>query len=204
MRSLVPLILLALPALALAGPPPQWQPVDQAVADLDPLSVSQRHMETGLRSTGEQSSLYRVPAPVPPDGDASLAAPAPPPVYYRIGPGFRARVTRLDYLVEDQHGQPAMNIAPAAGRHYFEIVGANSVFELAPAAPGTAAATPGQGGSAARWAPAPLWLPGTAPIRRAGPAVVPVDAAPVAAHVAGQIDGRVAGQIDGRAAAPSR
>jgi len=70
-----------------------FAPVDQAFGDLDPLMTSLRRTEVGLNVDGEQTSLFRMDPWVNPGDTFEL------PTYYRLGPGFRARVNRLDYLV---------------------------------------------------------------------------------------------------------
>lgn len=102
-------------------------PIDQGVADLGPHSTSLRRVESGLRVDGEQTSLFRLD-PV----DLSQK-----PTYYRVGPGFRARVDRLDYVVIDRHDpgsrrRPnlALNQQPRVDGEFVELIGPNTVFEL--------------------------------------------------------------------------
>ncbi|MCX5662277.1 MAG: hypothetical protein NTW19_21570 [Planctomycetota bacterium] len=105
-------------------------PVDQAVGDLDPLSRSQRSVQLGLRSTGEQSALFEV-RPDP----ATLINLGPiyeAPSYYRIGPGFNAHVDRLDYLVATGKRSVATNQAPRRDGEFIELIPANTVFDLRP------------------------------------------------------------------------
>lgn len=125
--------------LALAGVLPGWwavtvaepmfpasalRPVDQAVADLDPLATSLRRVEVGLGRDGQQASLFEV---APPPGHVHHV-----PVYYRIGPGFVTRVNRMDYLVRRGRRELAMNEAPFMDGEFIELIPANTVFELTP------------------------------------------------------------------------
>lgn len=102
-------------------------PVDQGVADMGPNSTSLRRVEAGLRVDGEQTSLFRLD-PV----DLTQK-----PTYYRVGPGFRARVDRLEYLVIDKDDpgtrrRPnfALNQQARVDGEFVEIIGPNTVFEL--------------------------------------------------------------------------
>lgn len=116
-----------LPALAVASR--QLQPVDQAVDDLDSLAVSMRHVEVGLRVDGEQTSLFRTVG-----RDSQLGKTQ----YYRIGPGFTARVKRMDYLVLRGGGrrpQLHLNITPRVDGEFFELIPADTVFEIQPLDP---------------------------------------------------------------------
>ncbi len=102
------------------------EPVDQAVGDLDPLSTSLRRVELGLRPDGEQTSLYRIDQPAfnPNSDDGGGYAPGEAlptaPAYYRLAPGFRARLERMDYMRSGSDGQ------------FVELIPANTVFELDP------------------------------------------------------------------------
>lgn len=129
-HTLLPALLL----LALAAPADlraqQLVPVDQAVGDLDPLARSQRTIQVGLRSTGEQTALFEL-RPDP----AGRTTPGPlidAPVYYRVGPGFRARVDRLDYLVVTPEQTLGLNSAPRRDGEFYELIPANTVFDLRP------------------------------------------------------------------------
>ena len=115
----------------LAVPSQQLQPVDQAVDDLDPLSVSMRRIEVGLRIDGEQTSLFKTVG-----RDSQFGAPQ----YYRIGPGFTARVNRMDYLVLRDGGrrpQLDMNISPRVDGEFLELIPADTLFEIQPLGPHT-------------------------------------------------------------------
>ena len=219
MKRLAYAILLAVPAAALAGPPAQWQPVDQAVADLDPLSVSQRRVETGLRSTGEQTTLYRVVVPgvndrfIDPGANAGVnpGALGPKVVYYQIVPGVRAKVTRVDYLVKNGGAPSALDIAPTSNGQFVKVVGADTVFELGPA-PTQAVAQPSSDAL-------PAGTPVAAPVFPASAAGKsprvdgritdsPTPAAPAASStsvpvIAGQLDARIDGRLDARVQAPA-
>ncbi len=119
----------ALASVAAGQPQQGWVPVDQAVADLDPLATSLRDLSPGLRLDGEHTSLFewRQPPTIDPADtsnttphEPSLTPPLQPqPVYYRVGPGFRARLNRLDYQIRGD------------GR-FAETIPNNTVFELNP------------------------------------------------------------------------
>jgi hypothetical protein len=119
---------------AASAVPEGWQPVDQAVADLDKLSVSQRVVQVGLRYDGEQTSLFR--APVPPQASGVPYKPGYGPdgeaPYYRVGPGFIARLPRVDYVVRVGREHSAYNIKPRKDGEFIELVTANTFFELRP------------------------------------------------------------------------
>jgi hypothetical protein len=104
------------------------KPIDQGVGDIDPRATSLRRVESGLRIDGEQTSLFQLNQPV------DLVHR---PQYYRIGPGFRARTDRLNYLVLDKDDpgtrkRPnfAFNQQPRVDGEFIELVGPNTVFEL--------------------------------------------------------------------------
>ncbi|MEX0774113.1 MAG: hypothetical protein WD042_00220 [Phycisphaeraceae bacterium] len=146
MRFLLSMMLIVLsPVMALAAPPAQWQrgvPVDQAVADLDPLAVGMRQMQAGLRDDGEQSSLFRVELPAG-DRPASVRPEATSnAVYYRIGPGFRARVERVDYLVpvDRKKKKYMLDIAPKQDGEFIEVSPMDTVYDLRPVPPGATVA----------------------------------------------------------------
>lgn len=128
-------ILAALAIPAWAGPRDGLKPVDQAVADLDPLARSYRQMEAGLRYEGEQRS--RLFTTVPNDRysafarSGALGTPVKPQSY-RIGKGFVARVDRINYLMYAPDGELAMNVGPRKDGQYLEMIGPNTVFELRP------------------------------------------------------------------------
>ncbi len=115
----------AMLSMSLAAPPEGWQPIDQGVGDLDPLGISQRQVSVGLRNNGEQTSLFQVTTPGPRSGLEQTAQ-------YRIGPGFRVRVERMEYLVVDREGKIQFNQAPGEDGRFLEMVGANAVYELSP------------------------------------------------------------------------
>ena len=123
--------------IASAQPHGDLQPVDQAVADLDLLATSLRHIQTGLRTDGEQTSLF-VLKPSPTNAFDTPGQTPPPwgineqPVYYRIGPGFQAKVDRMDYLIRTGKRQFEINIKPLRDGEFFEMIPANTVFDLTP------------------------------------------------------------------------
>lgn len=171
--------------------------VDQAVADLDPLSRSIRRVELGLRLDAEQTSLFWLPesgggtgaGSDGPSGDGRASGR-----YYRVGPGFVARSDRLEYLVpaEIQDGEVRrweMNITPVYDGLFIELPGPNTVFVLSPEPAASAAGNPvGRG----RWA-----LPG--PDHRSS-----ADGGPVAPgggdeqSADARLDSRIEARIDGR------
>jgi hypothetical protein len=111
--------------------PEGWQPVDQAVGDLDRLSVSQRKVQIGLRYDGEQTSLFRAPRPIGVPYKPGYGPNGPEP-YYRVGPGFIARLPRVDYLVRVDRKHVAYNIQPRHDGEFIELVTADTRFELRP------------------------------------------------------------------------
>jgi hypothetical protein len=120
----------------------QAVPIDQAVGDLDPLSRSLRHMPFGLRSDGEHTSLFALPlSPDAADRPMELYQPTNTLSdghrfrYYRVGPGFRARVQRLDYLVRRNVKEMARNEAPQRDGQFFEDPGIGAVYDLEPISP---------------------------------------------------------------------
>jgi len=103
------------------------QPVDQGVADIDPLSRSMRQVNQGIRSDGEQSSLFMVPNdPARSIGGSTNAKP----VYYRMGPGFTAKMDRGDYVVRVGEKDLGYNIAPRHDGEFLEMIPPNTVFML--------------------------------------------------------------------------
>lgn len=185
MRRLVFILTVLAGAAAVAAPPGQWQcgtPVDQAVGDLDGLTTSLRNVQVGLRSTGEQTSLYQqVVAAGEPDYDraawVSTAIGQQRAVYYRIGPGFRARVSRLNYLVRVGDKGLALNIAPRFDGEFVELIPNDTVFELNPSMVDYRR----------------LRSADSSAVRAAIPAMTPV-----AGLVNGRVDGQINGRIDGR------
>ncbi len=135
MKLLPLLILIAMTPSVMAGPREGLKPVDQTVADLDPLARSYRQMEAGLRYEGEHNSrLYTTIS-----GDQysafAMSGALGTPVkqqYYRIGKGFIARVDRINYLMYARDGELSMNVTPREDGQYIEMIGPNTVFELQP------------------------------------------------------------------------
>ena len=115
---------LSWPSIARGQTSPRFEPVDQAVGDLDDLSTSLRRMEVGLQRHGEQTKLYRIEDPTGQNR----------PHYYRSGPGFRARLTRPEYLVvaneENGRAQLAINVAPYREGQFLELVPPGTVWEI--------------------------------------------------------------------------
>jgi len=119
----VQLLLMMFAACAGAQLPDEWgEPVDQGFGDLDPLAGNLRHVEPGLRTIGEQTSLYRVY----PD------APFDEPTYQRVGQGFRVRYARPDYLVGSVNDQVELNIAPLEDGRFVELIPPGAIFDLSP------------------------------------------------------------------------
>ncbi len=124
---------------AYALPPEGVRVVDQAVGDLDPLSNSLRQIEWGLAELGEHGyAMWQVPLarPTPLADQPTLIAPWMPPhhqnVYYRIGGGYRARMTRPSYLIPISKRDALRNITPLRDGQFIEIVTHNTVYELTP------------------------------------------------------------------------
>jgi hypothetical protein len=167
-QALSLLMLLTMTTALVAAPPEQWRPIDQAVEDLDALGTSLRRVEPGLRSDGEQTSLFQTPADE--FGQSQL---------YRVGPGFRARVDRVDYLVRRDRRDVAFNVAPRRDGEFVELAPTQTVYELtpmptivAPPPPGADARVNRQvdgrvGAAASRGA---VYINGSRPLRTPGPA----------------------------------
>lgn len=123
----MPIILVVLTCVARAQP--ALQPVDPAVGDLDLLSHNLRVVEPGLRSIGEQSNLFTLQPLIPGNSPAQTNLV---PVYYRLAPGFRARVDRMEYIVPVDERTARRNVTPARDGFYLERFPANTLFELSP------------------------------------------------------------------------
>ncbi len=126
---------LTTPLLAQEASPaqPAFAPVDQAFGDLDPLMTSLRRVEIGLNDNGEQTSLFQL------DPYGETVDSTGQPIYYRLGPGFRARVNRLDYVVianpfpvrKIRQSDLGVNVAGLDGL-FVEFPTANTVYDLRP------------------------------------------------------------------------
>jgi hypothetical protein len=150
-----------------------WTPVEQAVGDLDPLSRSLRQVETGIGQFGQGTSLYQV------DGRAlNPVSLHQEPMYYRMSPGVRARVGRMDYLVPTEEGDVALNMPPGPDGRLLELIPPNTVFDLA---------LPGQGSLL----DAVLAPPMLGPDQR-------LSSPPGDARLNGRIDGRLDQRVNGR------
>ncbi len=106
--------------------------VDQGVGDLDVLSHSMRQTQTGLRSDGEGTSLYRIKAQ---DAAAGMLGGAQTQDgFYRVGPGFTAKVDRMTYMVVDPYREKTFNANVQGKRdgQFVEVLPANTVFLLDP------------------------------------------------------------------------
>ena len=138
LKILITMIALTAPAAHAQPHGGDLQPVDQAVADLDALATSLRQVQTGLRTDGEQTSLFVLRPPQTNAYDTPRGQTPPPwnanpqPIYYRIGPGFQARVNRMDYLIRTGKREFEINIKPPRDGQFFELIPANTVFDLAP------------------------------------------------------------------------
>ncbi len=171
----------------LAAPASALVPVDQAVSDIDPLARGMRQMETGLRPDGEQTSLYT---------PAQRGLADQQQVYYRVGPGFVARVPRMNYAVPVTYMgkgryKYAYNITPVVDGHFIEIAPIGVVYELSADRPSFRPEDMTTVGDANR--PTPDLPP--------PPRVTRDVSRQVGARVDSRIDGRVGGQVDGRATA---
>jgi len=105
-------------------------PVDQAVDDLDRLAVSSRQMQPGLSPYGQQTRLFRATGPVYPWSPYTTFDPGD--VYLRIGPGYRAIVDRIDYMIPRGRHEWEMNVAPRRDGNYVEQAATNTVWDLRP------------------------------------------------------------------------
>ncbi|MCC6581407.1 MAG: hypothetical protein IT440_13300 [Phycisphaeraceae bacterium] len=132
---------LAVLAANAAAADPMLNPVDQGVGDLDALSTSLRSAERGLRIDGEQTSLFALPYGSAITQDTSVQART---AYLRLAPGFAAKVDRMEYLVRQGEEDLGTNVAPRHDGEFVEVIPANTVFILDPAAqlPHAAAAEP--------------------------------------------------------------
>lgn len=206
-RFTVPGIVLWGLALAWSSSGQTAIPVDESVQDIDPLARSLRQVPLGLRTTGEHTCVFAVP--VDPGTSASnqptgLYQPYGQDryAYYRIGPGFRARMDRVDYLVRVGDRGLGMNIQPRRDGEFIEVIGPNAFFDLRPQWPH--APTLG--------APQPLILQDQLP-RMTGPTAHSAEASapaapgarlievPLSAPLDARIDGRVDGRVPWRALA---
>lgn len=154
----------------------RMRPVDQAVEDMDPNAVSTRRVEIGLGVDQTQNSALFVEQ-VPVDLVHK-------PQYWRIGPGFRARVDRIDYVTlhrQDpgtrRNPNLVLNQMPAADGFYAELTGPNTIFELT---------TPGE---------SPIYR---IPTRQAAPVIDYAAAPPQDMRIDGRLDYLVDGRINTR------
>lgn len=112
----------AMPALAMQ--PREFELVDRAVADLDPLAQSLRQVSTGLHVHGERTGFFK---PISIGGATHRE-----PVYYRLGPGFTACLHRPDYVVRRGQDKLRRNVAPEVDGEFLELIPPDTVFELRP------------------------------------------------------------------------
>lgn len=130
---------------AMAQTSPQYQPVDQAVGDLDPLSTSMRRVEPGLGQLNEPRLYQMQPSeqmwgsPLQPGNPLGVPyAPVAPTVagvpgqYHYQEPGVRAWMTRPDYLVRTgiDGRDIALNRAPAVDGEFRQGIPAGTVYDL--------------------------------------------------------------------------
>ncbi|MCC7145221.1 MAG: hypothetical protein IT443_02110 [Phycisphaeraceae bacterium] len=124
-------------AIALPSAAQSAQAIDQTVEDQGTTSTSLRHVEFGLRQTGQQSSLLAVPnqpdifgglQPV----DLYRSNALPDHTFYRVGPGYLLRVQKMDYLVRDSQNKVYLNRKPRVDGEFREMPGPNAYFELSP------------------------------------------------------------------------
>lgn len=130
---LAAVVVLCLSGLVLAQGSSGLEPVDQAVGDLDALSTSLRQRQAGLRSHGEQSSLFTVPRTLENlNGQVHSITPraSQMPAYYRVGQGYTAEMDRPSYVVKRGKKEHAKNIQPQRDGEYAELIPANTVFVL--------------------------------------------------------------------------
>ncbi len=110
---------------------PSWQPVDQAVSDLDLRAASTRRVEQGIGVFGQSGSLYQRPN----DGQGWFLNGQEVTQQYQLRqPGFTAWIDRPDYLVQDPFGEMSLNNAPAIDGQFIDLVPPNTVFDLSNAA----------------------------------------------------------------------
>jgi len=112
--------------------PKGMKPVDQAVADLDPLATGMRRFGTGLRQDGEHTSLYKLEASAT---NPTGSVPGTPlannlPTYLRIAPGYIAQVDRIDYLIPTGRRSFERNVSPKRDGRFIELISANTIFVL--------------------------------------------------------------------------
>lgn len=107
-----------------------WQPVDQAVSDLDLRAASTRRVEQGIGVYGQSGSLYRRDD-LSPGYDDGLGQPFSQQYQLRR-PGFTAWLDRPDYLVRDPLGELKLNVSPGQDGRYIDLIPPNTVFDLVP------------------------------------------------------------------------
>ena len=98
-----------------------WQPVDQAVSDLDARAASQRYVEQGIGRYGQSGSMYRRTD----TGHLGLGQPLSQ-TYQLRQPGYTAYLDQPDYLVLDKEGQISLNYAPAQDGMFRSMVPPNT------------------------------------------------------------------------------
>ncbi len=137
-------ILLLTAALMPAGPvsaqTQAFSPVDQAVADLDPLATSFRRIDPSLAVYNPNSSIYQIGGSDPLRNAAGGIDPrtglAVPRNFVFEQPGVRVFLNRPDYLVltnEDlRRPEFGLNVAPAIDRAFIELIPPGAVFDLVP------------------------------------------------------------------------
>lgn len=133
----VAILLLALPAFAIAQAPGQRLPIDQAVEDVDPLATSLRHVSDGLFVYGDHSRLFLNAGA---GGDHRAAtSDHNQKRYSRIGPGFHVRLDRPYYLVavsaDPREKIFDNNITPPVDGQFLELLSVDAVFDLGVAPP---------------------------------------------------------------------
>ncbi|MBI1337529.1 MAG: hypothetical protein GC164_11265 [Phycisphaera sp.] len=197
---------------AAALPPEGATVVDQAVSDLDPLATQLRKKEWGLAQVGENTALYRIDKPIA-QTFADLATylnPALNPthnrLYYRVGQGYRARLTQPDYLIkfdEDMFHRPlyVRNVPPVVDGKFVELVPDNTVYELSttpmfvPAASATPDSQPTRALQDVRPTPEPRVALDSLQPQHSGAFLLQQPVSQASQRVDGRVDARVDGEV---------
>ncbi len=113
-----------------------WQPVDQTVEDLDPLSAGLRHIDPGNARFSDRVSLYQPITPMSWNPVESAIVEGTGinlnrRYQYRI-PGMQAFFDQPSYLVKDEWEQYSFNNSPLNEGEYIEFIPADTVFNLIP------------------------------------------------------------------------
>jgi len=139
----MPILLLTaalMPAASVSAQTQAFSPVDQAVADLDPLATSFRRIHPSLAVYNPNSSIYQIGGSDPLRNAAGSVDPrtglAVPRNFVFEQPGVRVFLNRPDYLVltnEDlRRPEFGLNVAPVIDRAFIELIPPGAVFDLVP------------------------------------------------------------------------